>query len=502
MPLSIATIIERNEDLDIIVAFRRLATQSAKMQALEQLAALCEKRSSHLFHHRCLLTLARLLEELAEEFTQPACSDDLAAILALLRRCSGMGLESERVLDLRTSSLTDLTIRLAASLSTKAAVHLRKAIVEYCPAPDDYLNTIDRAPISFRNASIYTQAPVRLDLGMAGISDIPPYSLERYGNCVNVPVRLDGHWPLGAKAGGLTEPIMKFLSRDMGESKTYDNISEFDDEIPALLFHKEVVRFFLGHIMGWDGAEALYAFQNGGLCVESHSRLPVGTGLGVSSLLLCTILKAVSGLFDISLTPETLFVASVYLENVTGIGGGWEDATAVYPGVKLMESFPEFAFSPRPKALVLKNPTIQKLRGQLLLVHTGIPKQGQAFFDKMVERYCLRQTQTLQAIERNNRLNQELSELLVAGDLVSVGRIMQSQWENWKVLSDGKCTNPQIDRLFAEVGPHIHGARINGAGQGGCAMLMIRHGEREKVERAVQSVLGESVKPYRWEPVL
>ena len=145
---------------------------------------------------------------------------------------------------------------------------------------------------------------------------------------------------------------------------------------------------------------------------------------------------------------------------------------------------------------------MQKIQKHLVLINTGIPKQGQAFFETMVERYCLRETCTLQAIERNNTLNRELAECLVVGDLSGIGQVMQSQWENWKILSEGKCTNPQIDRLFAEATPCVYGARMNGAGQGGCAMFISREGKKEELIHLIRTVLGDSVTFYKWEPIL
>ena len=167
-----------------------------------------------------------------------------------------------------------------------------------------------------------------------------------------------------------------------------------------------------------------------------------------------------------------------------------------------MESFPKTPLSPQITQLCPGDLSIQKLQDHLLLVYTGITKQGQAFFEEMVERYCLREARTLQAIKRNNMLNRELAKLLVAGDLRSIGQLMQSQWENWKILSDGKCTSPQIDHLFDGVRPYVYGARMNGAGPGGCAMFVTKEGRKEDLIQLSRAILRGSITFYAWQPIL
>jgi fucokinase len=439
---------------------------------------------------------------LLEEFLATASSTAEAEYLTFLRKCADLVIITKPAGGLSATSPVDSIKSLTTLLRTQAASYLREAIVDICPKPDVKAAASRNAAWSLRNTAIRVQAPVRLDLGMGGISDIPPYSLERYGNCVNLPVKLNGRFPLEARAKILNHPALQFVSKDLGAKRNFQSALEFEDQPAALRFHKEVVKFLMSHILEIDDTDDLYRLLKGGLHLETHSYLPVGTGLGASSLLLCTLLQTLGGLLQIQITPQMLFGASVYLENVTGIGGGWEDETAVYPGVKLMESYPETPLSPRAKRLNLNDSALHRLRQDLVLVNTGIPKQGQAFFDAMTERYCLRDAQTLQAIERNNDLNRHLADLLVEGDLPGIGQIMASQWENWKILTLGKCTNPTIDRLFEDIAPFAYGGRLNRAGQGGCAMMIAREGKKRDLIQAIRASLGQPVEIYDWEPVL
>ncbi len=494
---SISDIIVRNDDSDILLAFGSIASHSARCKAVEQLVDLALQKHPPLVQHRCLLALARLLEEQAK--TSPS-SQDFEFLSSISRRTSDIvGLTPKNRLP---RDPLDVVSALSHGLRARAAEYLREAILALAPSLNENLRTHTYADWSLRNVSVRTLVAVRLDLGMAGMSDIPPYSLERYGCCVAVPIRLNGSLPLEAEACVLAEPVIQFASKDLGVSQTFRDLSDLDSHSQPLRFHKEALNFFMKHVLHLRDVIELYSALRGGLRLETFVHLPVGTGLGVSSLLPCVIMKALAQLLEVSLTPEQLFFVSTYLENTVGIGGGWEDTSAIYPGVKLMEAFPEAPFLPRSQPLPLSEAALRSIEEHLVLLQTGIRKHGQAFFDGMIERYCLREPATLRAVERNNTLNHELAELLIANDLAGIGHTMKSQWENWKVLSDGTGTNTDIDRLLAEVEPYVYGARMNGAGQGGCAMLVVREGKRQEIERAVRSVLQGTFKFYEWEPVL
>jgi galactokinase/mevalonate kinase-like predicted kinase len=150
----------------------------------------------------------------------------------------------------------------------------------------------------------------------------------------------------------------------------------------------------------------------------------------------------------------------------------------------------------------LSQERIEQLQEKLVLIDTGIRRQGQALFQPMVERYCLRDRRTVQAIERNNALNHELAGALVEGDWPNFGKSMWAQWENWKALSEGKCSGQEIEELFAAAEPLVYGARMNGAGQGGAAILLAREGKKRELVRAVRSILTSSVAFHEWGPIL
>ncbi len=497
---SITEAILNNTDLDILKAFTEISSLERKMQVITDVLNVYKELRTHLSKHRCLVILAHLLEELNPASTLKAATTSRHFLQQWLGSDAIPQAASDHLGVFPSVEIRDLP----RQFRKQGSLHLRDAILDACAALQRNQGGNKQSPSSssFHNASVHVKAPVRLDLGMGGISDIPPYSLECYGNCVNVPIRVNGFFPLESRAEWINESLVRFTCHDSKIVKAYSNFLDFDDAAMSLLFHKEVFRFFVQHILGLEYLQELFSSLKGGFHLESLSRLPVGTGLGVSSLLLSALCKVIFSHFDIHLTPQMLLAMSVYLENVTGIGGGWEDATAIYSGVKLIESFPDAPLSPHVKQLSLSEASLQALREQVVLIYTGIPKMGNVHFDTMVEGYCLRDPNTINAIKENNSLNKELGEFLVAGELAGVGHIFQRQWENWKLLSGGSCTNSQIDYLFTEVAPYVYGARLNGAGGGGCAMFAAKAGKTNRLIQTIRTILGASATIYQWDPVV
>jgi galactokinase/mevalonate kinase-like predicted kinase len=486
--LPIADYLRDENDSDILAAFRELPSRNAKVKAIQEVIELYRCSTKALLQYRCLVTVARLLVELAAETAD-------GAIAALYTRCC-------EVCDITPSESHgcgppfDMTT-LSASFRNKATTQLRILIASELTPPDISWSPEITAP------SIRIDSPVRLDLGMGGISDIPPYCLERRGACLNVPMLLDGRYPISSTVSVIQKSVLHLVSKDLDTESVVEDWSALDHQPPALRFHCAVLSYFRRYMQGFETFQQVSAHLRGGIRIETESRLPPGTGLGVSSLLSYAILQALTSLFGARLTPSQLVSVSVYLECLTGVGGGWEDATAMLPGVKLLETFPGRPFSPIVTPVLLNDGQLTRLRKHLLLINTGIQRKDDALLIELMERYCLRDSTILKSMERIIDLNLRLPEFLADGDLARVGQIMRAQWESWRACSEDRCTNSEINELFLKLDPYLFGARMNGTGQGGCAMLLLREEQdREEVLKIAKSMLGPSAVGYTWHAVL
>jgi len=493
----ISELLRHSTDIDLIETFTKMNV-SDKLETVKNVAKVCVSQRDHLFQHRSLLVLATFIEEVIRVHAQL----DSSQIQGLLDKCEELLIAPKSYSHSQKQSGCTRALELSSLIRNNASDHLTKALVERCPNPNVHLGKFNATKLSLRNASVRTNAPARLDIGMGGISDIPPYCLERYGNCVNVPIQLNESFPLEVSVEVLQENKILLSSKDTKTTHNGFCLDNKSADIGTLRIHQEVLRFFIRQVLNLDTIDDFYSIICGGLRIESRSFLPSGSGLGISSLLACTFLKALGALLDIQFTSESLFASSVYIENVVGIGGGWEDATAIEPGFKLMESFPEDPLKPRMTRISMDDTFRNQLEESLIIIHTGIRKERQLDFSNLIERYSLGNAKVQEAVESNNQLNKELVGYIFNKDPEGIGRVMTSQWENWKILTENKCTNECIDSLFSTVSPFVWGGRMNGAGQGGCVMFFIKDQLRQKLINAVKSVHGDGMSIFRWKAVI
>lgn len=480
VPVEIALCLQDNTDDDILARFRELPSASAKTESINEIAQVYLRNTGILLRYRCLIVLAKLISVLNDDHAGGGAPHHVYAHLGEV-----------------FGTYPSDAVGLVTLLRAEAANQLR-ALIE-----SKLTHRVLISSLQITKSLVRLGLPVRLDLGMGGVSDIPPYCFEHHGTCVNVPVLLNGQHPISVTAQTISQPYFHLVSKDLGVELVVTDWSALGRPPRPLRFHCAVLSYFRAQVPDFDTFEHVYARLGTGIRIETDSRLPPGTGLGVSSLLSSGVLGVLTTMFGFPLNSSDLVSASVYLEWATGIGGGWEDATALVPGVKFLETTPERPFSPCATPVNLDDAGLRRLQEHLLLINTGVVRQDDSFISDLMDRYCLRDPDTLRCVGQITELNRRLPAHLEACDLEAIGQTMSEQWRDWRRCSNDRCTNAIINELFSELEPFVHGVRMNGIGQGGCAMLILRQAAyRAHVQQIVHAVLGPSALWYDWQPVL
>ena len=73
-------------------------------------------------------------------------------------------------------------------------------------------------------------------------------------------------------------------------------------------------------------------------------------------------------------------------------------------------------------------------------------------------------------------LADRVTQSLICKDIESFGHLIGTAWQLNKQL-DPNSTNDEIEKLFERVGPHIHGAKLLGAGGGGFMLMICKSAE-------------------------
>lgn len=324
-------------------------------------------------------------------------------------------------------------------------------------------------------SQITVAAPARIDLG-GGWSDTPPFCLDWGGSVLNIAVAIDGTYPIRTSIRVLEEPLIRCWSGEDNAVETYRTSEELMRAAgPGDPFAIPRTALRLSGLFqeGEPLVERLKCL-GGGLDIRTHVDLPMGSGLGASSILAATMLRAIAELSGGPLGDQSLSDRVMRLEQRMTTGGGWQDqAGGIFPGAKLIHSGPGNRQRLRIQPVAWTPGLEAEFETRMVLFYTGIRRIARNLLHTVVGRYLARETAAVQVLHSIKTLSGEMAYAMQEGDWPHLGRLLDRHWELNQVL-DPQTTNVAIDRLLGVVRPYIHGAKLAGAGGGGFLMLLSR----------------------------
>jgi fucokinase len=217
--------------------------------------------------------------------------------------------------------------------------------------------------------------------------------------------------------------------------------------------------------------------MDGGLEIRTEVDLPMGSGLGTSSILAACILRALGEMAGEAVCPQTLSARVMQLEQLMTTGGGWQDqAGGIFPGAKLVLSSPGLRQRIRVQPVAWTEERQREFEDHLVLYYTGIRRVARDLLRQVVGRYLARETACVQVLHSIKTLALEMSHAMQEGDWEYLGSLLDRHWKLNQVL-DPHTTNAPINALLEAVRPYIYGAKLAGAGGGGFLILLARSAE-------------------------
>ena len=363
----------------------------------------------------------------------------------------------------------------AARARALAFEHLRGAIVSTEAGAVE-----GRRSVLSSDQMVWGRAPARVDLAGAW-TDTPPYALE-YGGCViNAAVDLNGAPPIQAFLRIIDEPVIRIGSIDCGARVTLRRFEELlDYRCPTDGFAIAKAALVLSGFVPPKGkppagslAPLLRKF-GGGIELTTLAAIPKGTGLGTSSIMGAVILAVIQRATGLTRTAREIFHEVLRLEQALTTGGGWQDQVGgVVPGVKLITT----------AAGLVPDPAIRPVRGDLLdpkanggvtlLYYTGLTRLAKNILQEIVGRYLDRDRLAMAALEQIHALPPCVLEAMEGKDLPALGRHLALGHRLNRQLSP-HCTNETVEALLERIRPHVHGAKLTGAGGGGFLLIVCK----------------------------
>ena len=210
---------------------------------------------------------------------------------------------------------------------------------------------------------------------------------------------------------------------------------------------------------------------------------PAGSGVGSSSTLVVTMIKAFVELLNLPLDDYSVAGLAYKIERVDcGLQGGHQDQySAAFGGFNFME------FNGGGRVVVnplrLKNWILCELEARFLLYYTGVSRES--------ARIIADQNANIEAgsaIEAMHALKREaitMKECILRGDFEGIVESMRAGWENKKRLAR-TVSNPRIDEIYdAALAAGARAGKISGAGGGGFMIFVVTPDRRMEVIRAL-----------------
>jgi len=318
-------------------------------------------------------------------------------------------------------------------------------------------------------------APTRIDLA-GGTLDVPPlYLFHELALTVNVAI------DVGARVTITPSKRLVIVSHDQNESAAWDD--------PGLISWSEHpgMELVLRLVKSFRPKENLRA--------EVRSEAPAGSGLGGSSAIAIALTRALAEWCDVSLSSEELVDWAKSAETQTiKVPTGYQDYWgAVYGGVHAYE----MGLNGRVKAAPLGSAAFRReLERHLLLVYTGRPRFSGTNNWELFKRHINGESATVEFFERLKENALLMKAALESEDISRTAEALNVDWRTRKAMLPTMTTG-EIERVIEESSRHgMLGARVCGAGGGGCVALLADPARRDGLTRRIRD-MKMSVLPTR-----
>ncbi|HEV7765859.1 MAG TPA: hypothetical protein VGQ76_12720 [Thermoanaerobaculia bacterium] len=312
---------------------------------------------------------------------------------------------------------------------------------------------------------VIVRAPVRADLAGGTLDLWPLYLFHPGSRTVNVAISYYAESEISETGTNAIEIQLT----DQQYKQRYSSLQEMGaDPKAALLFR------------------ALEHFKLSGIKITTRTDAPRGSGLGGSSALSITLVRALSEMAGQPLEGEDLIHLVRDLETrLLGVPAGIQD---YYPPVfGGLGSLHLNAGKPARHPLQTSLPD---LGAHMLLHYTGIAHFSGTNNWELYKRHIDGKKKVQKGLANIAETAIEMERALDSGNFEAAGAALRREWEHRKALIDGIST-PEIEAaIAAALNAGAWGGKVCGAGGGGCIVFLFPREKREAITQALATVPG------------
>jgi D-glycero-alpha-D-manno-heptose-7-phosphate kinase len=324
--------------------------------------------------------------------------------------------------------------------------------------------------------TIRARSPLRLGLAGGG-TDVSPYCDIHGGYVLNAAIDRYAY----AVIRVLDEPLVRFVATDqqMEKVKSVDVPLQLNGKLDL---HKAVYNHI---VQNFNGGKPIP------LELSTFCDAPAGSGLGSSSTLVVTMIRAFAELLNLPLDDYTIAHMAHQIERVDcGLQGGRQDQfSATFGGFNFMEFYADERAIINP--LRIKNWILCELEASLVLYFTGVSRESAHIIADQSSNVTSGAVDALEAMHGIKREALAMKECLLRGDFPGLVESMRLGWEN-KKRSAKTVTNPHIDSIYdAAIQSGALAGKVSGAGGGGFMCFFVPTEKRMDVIRTLNGFGGQ-----------
>ncbi len=315
---------------------------------------------------------------------------------------------------------------------------------------------------------VIVRAPVRADLAGGTLDLWPLYLFHPGARTVNVAISYHAESEV-AETGDSSIDI--HLTDEQYEH-SYASIHELAADPKAALIHRALEHFHLT-----------------GIRITTRTDAPRGSGLGGSSALTITLVRALSEIAGSPVQGDELIALVRDIETrLIRVPAGIQDYyPPVYGGLMAIHLNP---------GAVIRHPIalpVDRLAEHMLLHYTGVAHFSGTNNWDIYKRQIDGKKKIHKGLDKIVESAIEMEKALESGDLEAAGAALGHEWENRKELIEGIST-PEIDvAIEAATRAGAWAGKVCGAGGGGCIVFLMPPDRREAVRAALASVPGHVI---------
>jgi D-glycero-alpha-D-manno-heptose-7-phosphate kinase len=323
---------------------------------------------------------------------------------------------------------------------------------------------------------IRSRAPLRLGLAGGG-TDVSPYCDEHGGAVLNATIDLYAYTTIEPTDDGK----VSFIASDIDGvfEAPADAAMEVAD---PLVLHRAVYRRMVAQ---FNGGRPLPCR------ITTFCDAPPGSGLGTSSTMVVSLLKAYVEWLNLPLGEYEIAQLAFEIERIdAGLGGGRQDQyAATFGGVNFMEFHPQDRVIVNP--LRIKNWIISELETSLVLFNSGVSRSSARIIKEQTNNLERRSGTTLQAMHELKTDAFQMKENLLKGDFDQIAICMRKSWDAKKRLADNVTTTHIDEVVEAAMCAGARAGKISGAGGGGFVTFLVAPERRVDVIRSLSRHEGQ-----------